>query len=126
MQQAAVEANPQQLQAKIDRLTRYIDENMPDLETGPDIRKDAVQHSDMLGQGMDVASPDLDQVEYTVRDHASQGAPSIVFARAYFRHVHRAYPFLDKSKVLQDTSQLSSLDLWRGDLKSMVRASDTE
>jgi hypothetical protein len=128
MQQAAMGSNPQQLHARIDWLTRYIDEHMPNLEPEPtsSTPNRAVELSETLGQGTDPTSANRGHVEATVRDSISQGTPFVTFARAYFRHVHRAYPFLDKSEVLRGASQLSSLDLWRDDPTSMVRTLDAE
>jgi hypothetical protein len=128
IQQAAMCSNSQQLHARIDWLTRYIDENMPNLEPGPtnSTPKSAVELSETLSPETGLTSENLGHVEAAVGDSICQGTPFVTFARAYFRHVHRAYPFLDKSEVLHGASQLSSLDFWRHDPKSMVRRFDAD
>lgn len=47
------------------------------------------------------------------------------YVHAYFRHVHRAYPFLDKQEILRDAKASAYLNLWAEDNPDSIASSIT-
>jgi hypothetical protein len=46
------------------------------------------------------------------------------YAHAYFRHVHRAYPFLDRQEILNNAKASAYLNVWADNSNSIVSALD--
>jgi hypothetical protein len=46
------------------------------------------------------------------------------YVHAYFRHVHRAYPFLDRQEILSNAKASAYLNVWADNPASIVSAHD--
>lgn len=74
-------------------------------------------------EGMQLSSP-------RVMDHHTHNAATastfdgtyISYVHAYFRHVHRAYPFLDRQEILSNAKASAYLNVWADNPDSIVSA----
>ncbi|CRG90921.1 hypothetical protein PISL3812_07967 [Talaromyces islandicus] len=103
-----------ELQERISWLSEYVNKARPPnavpvelVETGNDLTTAQVCESTRLDIGYE---ENLDRNRKSSASHNSKGTTPLLdkttgcrFVNAYFRHVHRAYPFLDRDQVLRDT-----------------------
>ncbi|KAH8596797.1 fungal-specific transcription factor domain-containing protein, partial [Bisporella sp. PMI_857] len=119
-----------QLQARVEWLSRYIDEKILSggssvecLETGADISMETAKvptptHENDTARNEDAVSLEEQtssmvhppQARLLQRMPVTERMPdksaALIFAEAYFRHIHRSYPFMDQAKVMADMKGL--------------------
>ncbi|KAE8157895.1 fungal-specific transcription factor domain-containing protein [Aspergillus tamarii] len=142
-------SSPEVLHARIQWLTQYIEDNIPGANVGrsmPLKEKDASQavdegagkigslvnpvHAQPNGQAQSTSSPldnELDSAEpkqgtsvMIWKGTDSEGPRSLACLNAYFHHVHRAYPFVDKARIMQVQSANVNVVLIENDADSMM------
>ncbi|KAF2639036.1 hypothetical protein P280DRAFT_499803 [Massarina eburnea CBS 473.64] len=52
----------------------------------------------------------------------TKNVPHLSYVHAYFRHVHRAYPFLDREQTIERAKASTNLELWRDGIINLVMA----
>lgn len=87
-------------------------------------------HAQPNGQAQSTSSPldnELDSAEpkqgtsvVIWKGTDSEGPRSLACLNAYFHHVHRAYPFVDKARIMQVQSANVNVVLIENDADSMV------
>ncbi|KAE8371758.1 fungal-specific transcription factor domain-containing protein [Aspergillus bertholletiae] len=109
-------SSPEVLHARIQWLTQYIEENIPGSTAGrsmPSNEKEASQAVDESAGGID--SP-IDSVQ----DQPDNQAESLACLDAYFHHVHRAYPFVDRARIMRVQRANVNVGLVENDADSMM------
>ncbi|KAL3418124.1 fungal specific transcription factor domain-containing protein [Phlyctema vagabunda] len=85
--------------------------DLENTSAGPQIPRTDVQDIDRSTQ----LSPEnpgdhpMDTTFRQIRQRIPEDAAGRAFANAYFKHIHRAYPFMDKNKVLRDIDTMGDL-----------------
>jgi hypothetical protein len=76
--------------------------------------------------GVQLSSPHtLDQHTHNAAATASTfDGTYLSYVHAYFRHVHRAYPFLDRQEILSNAKASAYLNVWADNPASIVSALD--
>ncbi|KAJ6133547.1 hypothetical protein N7471_008762 [Penicillium samsonianum] len=116
-QPASPQTRERELQSRIDWLSRLVNDALPvgrspieSIETGRDMALDSPMQSPSTGATMAIERSESGFEES--RTPKAEGnvclsvAASLKCLQAYFRHVHRTYPFMDSEYVLQDFDAL--------------------
>ncbi|KAF7590076.1 hypothetical protein BBP40_003278 [Aspergillus hancockii] len=143
-----VSASPEALHARIQWLTQYIEDNMPGATADRNVQpkeENVSQGGDAGPEG--VAPPKIPEQPVSMRGTASakscpvnesggteqkqeasamfwkasdDKALPLACLNAYFHHVHRAYPFVDKARIIQARSINTNVALIDNDAESMM------
>ncbi|KAE8330726.1 fungal-specific transcription factor domain-containing protein [Aspergillus sergii] len=142
-------SSPEVLHARIQWLTQYIEDNIPGATVGQNMPPKEKEASQAVDKGVgEIGSPrNPVQVQHNSQaqgtsssfdnepDNAEQkkgtsvmiwkgidskGPQSLACLNAYFHHVHRAYPFIDKARIMQVQSANVNVVLIENDADSMM------
>jgi hypothetical protein len=82
-------------------------------------------NSPRVPNGLQLSSPrDLDHHAHNAATASTFDGTYLSYVHAYFRHVHRAYPFLDRQEILSNAKASTYLNVWADNPDSTVSASD--
>ncbi|KAB8239540.1 Zn(II)2Cys6 transcription factor [Aspergillus alliaceus] len=141
-------ASPEVLHARIQWLSQYIEDNIPGAtvgknalpkleETSPTGNTDregmespiylaeesddtAENTNSLLTNGPDRGNPKQGGSVIIWRSTETEKLPSLACLNAYFNHVHRAYPFVDKTRIMQAQSVNPDILLIGNDADSLM------
>ena len=83
-------------------------------------RSTVIATSPALSESGPILSADVERQAHNAATASSFDGTYLSYVHAYFRHVHRAYPFLDKKEILGHAKASAYLNLWADNPDSIV------